>query len=241
MAHEQRLKEYDNESAPEKKKSLGLKGVIAFESEDGEEGSSEEIATISKRLDRLIKKRNLRRPKRDGFKGEGFKKGIICYNCNKPGHLKSECTLPNKTFKKDKKKKAFNALNWTPPMNLAMMNRKTKLPKFASRSNVTHWTFANCERYDDWIFETLTLLVCHLCSFAHACEGCSLQAGTPESAYATMFARAVLRSLRVEWDRHIPRVGMLGYHRHLGGTSWTTLEPSTPGEARDRGKGAASS
>nr|CAD1821845.1 unnamed protein product [Ananas comosus var. bracteatus] len=29
---------------------------------------------------------------------------------------------------------------------------------------------------------------------------------------------------------------MLGYHRYLGGTSWTTLEPSTQGEARDRGK-----
>nr|CAD1821546.1 unnamed protein product [Ananas comosus var. bracteatus] len=126
MAHEQRLKEYDNEAAPEKKKSLALKGVIASESEDGEEGSSEEIAMISKRLDRLIKKHNLRRPKRDGFKGEGFKKGIICYNCNKPGHLKSECTLPNKTFKKDKKNKAFNALNWDAPTNLAMMNRKTK-------------------------------------------------------------------------------------------------------------------
>nr|CAD1829422.1 unnamed protein product [Ananas comosus var. bracteatus] len=44
----------------------------------------------------------------------------------------------------------------------------------------------------------------------------------------------------VEWDRHIPRVGMSGYHRHLGGTSWTILEPSTQGEARDRGKGIAS-
>nr|CAD1840480.1 unnamed protein product [Ananas comosus var. bracteatus] len=72
-------------------------------------------------------------------------------------------------------------------------------------------------------------------------QGRSLQAGTPELAYATMFARAVLRSLRVEWDRHIPRVGMSGYHRHLGGTSCTTFEPSTQGEARDRGKGVASS
>ena len=33
----------------------------------------------------------------------------------------------------------------------------------------------------------------------------------------------------VEWDRHIPRVGMLGYHRHLGGTSWTTLGRSLIG------------
>nr|CAD1821820.1 unnamed protein product [Ananas comosus var. bracteatus] len=29
--------------------------------------------------------------------------------------------------------------------------------------------------------------------------------------------------------RHIPRVGMLGYHRHLGGTSWTTLGRSLIG------------
>ncbi|OAY74555.1 hypothetical protein ACMD2_23814 [Ananas comosus] len=35
------------------------------------------------------------------------------------------------------------------------------------------------------LFETVTVLVCHLCSFAHACEGRSLQAGTPELAYAT--------------------------------------------------------
>nr|CAD1821709.1 unnamed protein product [Ananas comosus var. bracteatus] len=33
----------------------------------------------------------------------------------------------------------------------------------------------------------------------------------------------------VEWDRHIPRVGMLGYHRHLGGTSWTTFGRSLIG------------
>nr|CAD1831716.1 unnamed protein product [Ananas comosus var. bracteatus] len=29
------------------------------------------------------------------------------------------------------------------------------------------------------------MLACHLCSFARACEGRSLQAGTPELAYAT--------------------------------------------------------
>nr|CAD1837517.1 unnamed protein product [Ananas comosus var. bracteatus] len=35
--------------------------------------------------------------------------------------------------------------------------------------------------------------------------------------------KPALRTYGVEWDRHIPRVGMLGYHRHLGGTSWTTF------------------
>nr|CAD1823372.1 unnamed protein product [Ananas comosus var. bracteatus] len=40
-------------------------------------------------------------------------------------------------------------------------------------------------RHDDWVLETKTMLACHLCSFAHACTGRSLQAGTPELAYAT--------------------------------------------------------
>nr|CAD1818559.1 unnamed protein product [Ananas comosus var. bracteatus] len=39
--------------------------------------------------------------------------------------------------------------------------------------------------HDDWTFETMTTLACLLCSFTHACEGRSLQAGTPELAYAT--------------------------------------------------------
>nr|CAD1832729.1 unnamed protein product [Ananas comosus var. bracteatus] len=98
-----------------------------------------------------------------------------------------------------------------------------------------------CLRHEGWILESLTTLACHLCSFAHACEGRSLQAGTPELAYATYVRSCGIEKPRVEWDRHIPRAGMLGYHRHLGGTSWTTLEPSTPGEARDRGKGVVSS
>nr|CAD1829033.1 unnamed protein product [Ananas comosus var. bracteatus] len=42
-----------------------------------------------------------------------------------------------------------------------------------------------CQRHVDWILETWTMLASHLCSFAHACEGRSLQAGTPELAYAT--------------------------------------------------------
>nr|CAD1831639.1 unnamed protein product [Ananas comosus var. bracteatus] len=44
---------------------------------------------------------------------------------------------------------------------------------------------ARGEKHEDWILETWTTLACHLCSFAHACEGRSLQAGTPELVYAT--------------------------------------------------------
>nr|CAD1837646.1 unnamed protein product [Ananas comosus var. bracteatus] len=86
-------------------------------------------------------------------------------------------------------------------------------------------------RHDDWVFETLTTLACHLCSFAHACESRSLQAGTPELAYAT-YARScgiekpTGRRIDLEWK-------CWSYHRHL--------ESSTLGEARDRGKGVASS
>nr|CAD1834635.1 unnamed protein product [Ananas comosus var. bracteatus] len=55
-----------------------------------------------------------------------------------------------------------------------------------------------------------SLLACHLCSFAHACEGRSLQAGTPEIAIAT-YARpcGIGRRSGLPWGRLIPRVGML--------------------------------
>nr|CAD1821729.1 unnamed protein product [Ananas comosus var. bracteatus] len=52
---------------------------------------------------------------------------------------------------------------------------------------VKHSNLAICTdpRHDDRTLETVTTLACHLCSFAHACEGRALQAGTPELAYAT--------------------------------------------------------
>nr|CAD1827307.1 unnamed protein product [Ananas comosus var. bracteatus] len=67
-------------------------------------------------------------------------------------------------------------------------------------------------------------LVCHLCSFAHACEGRSLQAGTPELAYATYACSCGIEKPTesggmnsfLEWE-------CWSYHRHLGGTSWTTI------------------
>nr|CAD1817160.1 unnamed protein product [Ananas comosus var. bracteatus] len=40
-------------------------------------------------------------------------------------------------------------------------------------------------RHDDWTSETMILLACHLCSFAHCLWGRSLQASTLELAYAT--------------------------------------------------------
>nr|CAD1817090.1 unnamed protein product [Ananas comosus var. bracteatus] len=65
-------------------------------------------------------------------------------------------------------------------------------------------------RHNDWVLETMITLVCHLCSFAHACEGRSLQAGTPELAYTT-YTRScgIEKTYGVGRDRLIPRVGML--------------------------------
>nr|CAD1824813.1 unnamed protein product [Ananas comosus var. bracteatus] len=103
---------------------------------------------------------------------------------------------------------------------------RSALGRFCSRGpvpggSVTHWTFANCEirvfdecseffqRHDDWTFETLTTLACHLCSFAHTCEGRSLQAGTPELAYGTYARSYGIEKPTGSGERLIPRVGML--------------------------------
>nr|CAD1823371.1 unnamed protein product [Ananas comosus var. bracteatus] len=68
-----------------------------------------------------------------------------------------------------------------------------------------------------------------LCSFAHACEGRSLQAGTPEIAIAT-YARpcGIGRRSGLPWGRLIPRVGML-----------TTTGPLGTAQARQPSGGAA--
>nr|CAD1818652.1 unnamed protein product [Ananas comosus var. bracteatus] len=73
-----------------------------------------------------------------------------------------------------------------------------------------------------------SLLACHLCSFAHACEGRSLQAGTPEIAIAT-YARpcGIGRRSGLPWGRLIPRVGML-----------TTTGPLGTAQARQPSGGA---
>nr|CAD1831549.1 unnamed protein product [Ananas comosus var. bracteatus] len=60
-------------------------------------------------------------------------------------------------------------------------------------------------------------LACHLCSFAHACEGRTLQAGTPEIATVT-YARpcGIGRRSGLPSGRLIPKVGMLTTTGPLG-------------------------
>nr|CAD1824747.1 unnamed protein product [Ananas comosus var. bracteatus] len=88
---------------------------------------------------------------------------------------------------------------------------------------------------------TLIIACLPLCSIAHACEGRSLQAGTPEIAIAT-YARpcGIGRRHGLPWGRLIPRVGMLTTTGPLGtAQARQPSEPSAPAEARDHGKGIA--
>ena len=55
-----------------------------------------------------------------------------------------------------------------------------EIPIRGSRVRTLQWKYEN---WDMWIMDFACL---PSCSFAHACEGSSLQAGTPELAYATV-------------------------------------------------------
>nr|CAD1835723.1 unnamed protein product [Ananas comosus var. bracteatus] len=68
-----------------------------------------------------------------------------------------------------------------------------------------------------WDLRRTYTLACQLCSFAHACEGRSPQAGTPEIAIAT-HARSygIGRRSGMPWGRLIPGVGMLTTTGPLG-------------------------
>nr|CAD1830021.1 unnamed protein product [Ananas comosus var. bracteatus] len=80
-----------------------------------------------------------------------------------------------------------------------------------------------------------------LCSFAHACEGRSLQAGTPEIAIRDTYSPCGIgRRSGLPWARLIPRVEMKTTMGPLGSApARQPTEPSAPAEARDRGKGVA--
>nr|CAD1821747.1 unnamed protein product [Ananas comosus var. bracteatus] len=77
--------------------------------------------------------------------------------------------------------------------------------------------FGALVRHDDLRLETDFYACLPLCSFAHACESYSPQAGTPEIAIAT-YARpcGIGRRNGMPWGRLIPRVGMLTTTGPLG-------------------------
>nr|CAD1823527.1 unnamed protein product [Ananas comosus var. bracteatus] len=94
-------------------------------------------------------------------------------------------------------------------------------------------------RHEDLVLMTDFYAYLPLCSFAHACEGRSLQAGTPKIAIVTCLCGIGRRS-GLPWGRLIPSVGMLTTTGPLGtGQARQPTEPSAPAQARDHGKGVA--
>ena len=116
LAYEMGLYEdEENGSKNDKRRGMALKSKVIEDSEAEEESDSdeEEIAMYARKLRRFIKKNKVWKknrsqssrdePKKDfkkDFKKDSKKDNqIICYNCNKPGHVKQDCKLPKKNSK----------------------------------------------------------------------------------------------------------------------------------------------
>ncbi|KAI8530016.1 hypothetical protein RHMOL_Rhmol11G0021200 [Rhododendron molle] len=80
-----------------------------IQDDSSDESEDDKIDLITKLLKKLLKNRASRKGKgfarKDGGKIESSNKDpIICYECKKPGHIKSECPYAKKYSKKDKRK-----------------------------------------------------------------------------------------------------------------------------------------
>ncbi|KAH9680686.1 hypothetical protein KPL71_026648 [Citrus sinensis] len=83
----------------EKKKSITLK-ASKYESDEESEPDDEELVMLARRFRKFFKKIGERRNFRN-FNNQREKKEVItCYECKKPGHIRSECPLINKLKKK---------------------------------------------------------------------------------------------------------------------------------------------
>ena len=83
----------------EKKKSIALK-VTKYEGDGESEPNDEELAMLAKRFRKFFKKTSDRRKFRHLKNQKEKKEVIICYECKKPGHIRSKCPLLNKLKKK---------------------------------------------------------------------------------------------------------------------------------------------
>ncbi|GAV57423.1 zf-CCHC domain-containing protein/UBN2 domain-containing protein, partial [Cephalotus follicularis] len=111
MTHEMTIKNHEDDEEKDKKK----KKLIAFKSsttDSSEEDSDDEMALITRRFKKYLAKKkfgNKHFKKTFPSKTETNKEEIICFECNKPGHYKSECPRLKKAKDTIKKKKAMLA------------------------------------------------------------------------------------------------------------------------------------
>ncbi|GAV58426.1 zf-CCHC domain-containing protein/DUF4219 domain-containing protein/UBN2 domain-containing protein, partial [Cephalotus follicularis] len=111
MTHEMTIKNHEDDEEQDKRK----KKVIAFKSstpDSSEEESDDEMALITRRFKKYLAKKkfgNKHFKKTFPSKSETKKEEIVCFECNKPGHYKSECPRLKKAKDTIKKKKAMLA------------------------------------------------------------------------------------------------------------------------------------
>ncbi|KAH9716703.1 hypothetical protein KPL71_021554 [Citrus sinensis] len=83
----------------EKKKNIALKAT-KYKSDGESEPDDEELAMLARRFRKFFKKTRDRRKFRNLKNQKEKKEVIICYECKKPDHIRSECPLLNKLKKK---------------------------------------------------------------------------------------------------------------------------------------------
>ena len=99
VTHEMELAVFDKE---DKKKNIALKTSHERDEESESDGDNE-MAMITRKFKRFLKKdRNFTR--RTPKELEAKKEPIICFKCKKPGHVKADCPLMKKGYKRTKKR-----------------------------------------------------------------------------------------------------------------------------------------
>ncbi|GAV84579.1 zf-CCHC domain-containing protein/DUF4219 domain-containing protein/UBN2 domain-containing protein [Cephalotus follicularis] len=117
MTHELSMQKKDDDEDKEKKKKkiVALKSSLIEDSKDDDD--DEELALITRKFKKFLaskKKFGGKSNKKIYQKGEPSKlEEIICFDCNKPGHYKSDCPrLKKKDLLKKKKKKKAMIATW---------------------------------------------------------------------------------------------------------------------------------